>query len=310
MAGRPKISVIVPTYQRPELLTACLASLAAQDVEPSLFEVLVVDDASGPATVTVLEEAARHQSNLRWVSQPANRGPAAARNRAISMATAPLLLFIDDDVVAAPTLISKHLRLHESLGPQQGVVGLIEWLPSLRVTPFMRWLDSTTFQFNFANMVPGPQADAPRCFYTCNLSMKKALLDSVGGFNEQFPYPAYEDTELCVRLVEAGFELRYEPAALGWHARAIELDEFADRMRRVAISSLVLERVRPDVVDMGATTGLSRIDHSALVHASLGVVSRFVPRLFGRDLRASYYLGVIKRAYVTGLREGNAATAS
>lgn len=308
--GNPRISVILPTYQRPDLLTACLRSLETQDADPSHFDVIAVDDASGAATVAVLEQTAHDMTNLRWVSQPENRGPAAARNRAIAMSTAPLLLFVDDDVVAAPDLVSTHLRLHETLGPKQGVVGLIEWLPALRVTPFMTWLDSTWLQFDFPRMTPGPQPDAPRCFYTCNLSLKRAHLESVGGFNESFPYPAYEDTELCIRLVEAGFELHYRPEALGWHARAITLDEFADRMRRVAISSRVLEKVRPDLAETFATadTGLARINHSDATHAMLRIAAKIAPRVFGQDLRASYYWGVIKRSYVEGLREADDGT--
>lgn len=243
------LSVVVPTYRRPDLLERCLAALAAQAGAPP-FEVVVVDDGSGDATTTVLRSWESRLAGLRWFSQPANAGPAAARNRAIRAATGELVLFLDDDVEAAPDLVTTHLRLHADASgdPSLGVLGRVDWAPDLDVTPFMRWLDRSGLQFAYETWLREGPIDPPHAaFYTANLSMHRALLDEVGGFDERFPYPAWEDMELAWRLHrEAGFRLEYRPAARAFHTRAIDLPTFRRRTAMAAESAELLRTVQPD----------------------------------------------------------------
>jgi len=299
-AGTTRLTVVVPTYRRPELLRRCLDSLRDQSVAAAEFEVAVVDDASPDASPEVLRAAAAHMPNLVWESQPANRGPAAARNRAVGMSTAPLLLFMDDDVVAAPDLVATHLRLHEGAPTTHGVVGLVEWLPELEVTPFMHWLDGTNLQFAFHTWLqPGPLAHPSDAFYTCNLSLHREIFDAAGGFDERFPYPAYEDIELGVRLARLGFVLHYDPQALGWHARAITLEEFRARMSKVAESAVLLRASHPELdVDVDGPGAAGR---PASVRRLLGLAQRVTPRLFGRDLRSAYFWSEVGAAWQRGL---------
>ncbi|HVT20085.1 MAG TPA: glycosyltransferase [Mycobacteriales bacterium] len=304
-ARPPHLTVVVPTYRRPQLLRLCLESLQKQTAADGEFEVVVVDDASGPDTVAVLEALEARMPNLKWASQPGNRGPAAARNRAVSMAEGDLLLFIDDDIVASPTLVERHLAAHAEERGSVGVVGHVAWLPSLPVTDFMEWLEAGTLQFAFSSMKAGIQADPTNGFYTCNLSLRRADYLAVGGFDERFPYPAYEDTELAVRLYEqCGFRLDYHPDALAWHSRAVTLAEFCARMTKVGESAVIFEQVRPNtrvVVD-----DLAYYRHGAPTRVAVAALHRFVPRVFGRDLRGSYYLSRVSAAYQKGLRRAAA----
>ncbi len=76
-----RVSVVVPTYRRPELLGRCLAALAAQDLDPSAFEVIVADDAASEATRRQVEAFARRSAaTVRYVAVTGRHGPAAARN--------------------------------------------------------------------------------------------------------------------------------------------------------------------------------------------------------------------------------------
>jgi GT2 family glycosyltransferase len=287
------------------LLELCLESLRAQTLPAGDFEILVVDDCSGPDAIAVLTAAEESTSNLRWAAQPENRGPAAARNRAVAMADSDLLLFVDDDIVATPTLLERHLAAHaEDRGPV-GVVGHVAWLPSLEVTPFMEWLDRGTLQFGFASMHSGLQDDATSGFYTCNLSLRRSDFEGVGGFDERFPYPAYEDRELAVRLKERGFRLDYQPDALAWHSRAVTLDEFCARMVIVGESAMILNRVMPD--ESVIAPELAHQRHSALVRLAVALAQRVVPRVLGKDLRGAFYLSRISAAYQEGLRRGASA---
>jgi GT2 family glycosyltransferase len=240
---------------------------------------------------------------LTWQSQPVNRGPAAARNRAVEMASADLLLFLDDDIVATPNLVSTHLRLHENQPETHAVVGLVEWLPSLEVTPFMRWLDEHPFQFGYADLVPGRLPHPADAFYTCNLSLHRRLLDAVGGFDERFPYPAYEDTELACRLADKGLLLEFRPEALAWHSRAITLQEFSVRMQRVAESAVLWRQSSPTLPI--SVDGLAKAGRPWWRHVLLRLLSPLPMRVAGRDLRSNYYWSVIGRAYATGLARAN-----
>lgn len=240
----PRLSVVVPTYRRAALLDRCLTSLALSDLED--FEVVVVDDGSGDATTQVLRSHADRLA-LQPLVQQQNSGPAAARNRGIQQAGAELVLFIDDDVVVTPTLLSTHVRLHESAAdPHLCVLGRVDWHPDLRVTPFMRWLDGSGLQFGYDTWLREGPVDPPyAAFYTANLSVRRDLLLASGGFDERFPFPAYEDMELAFRLTQQGLRMDYRPAALAFHARSIDLATFRRRMAAVATSAQLLRTAAP-----------------------------------------------------------------
>lgn len=244
----PRISVVIPTYRRPELLSKCLGSLRAQDLPGDAYEVVVIDDGSADGTQTVLEESTRSWPSLRWFTQPTNRGPAAARNRGVAEASAPLILFVDDDIVATPDLVRRHIDFHESIDDESvGMVGHVSWHSELPVSDFMRWLDASGLQFAFDTMAAGPVARPWEAFYTCNLSLRRRLLEDAGGFDDRFPYPAFEDIDLGLRLARLGFRLEYVPDALAWHSRAITLEVFCRRMRTVGESAVLLREAQPDL---------------------------------------------------------------
>jgi GT2 family glycosyltransferase len=304
---RGQIDVVVPTYQRADLLARCLDSFAAQTADPTSYELLVVDDGSTDGTPEVIE-AARRAGPVRIVAarQP-NAGPAAARNRAVRLGSAPLLLFVDDDIVATPELVATHLELHRNGPREQGYVGLVSWEPSLQVTPFMRWLDGTDLQFTYGtSLQPGRVPRPEDAFYTCNLSLSRSLFDEAGGFDESFPYPAYEDVELGHRLAAAGFVLDYTPEAMAFHNRPITLAEFRRRMEFVAESAVRIDRIHPGIV--GPLVPLP----DGLGAAAVRVVARAAcavrPVWGSRDVRARHYWAEVHHALAVGMRRAQRAS--
>ncbi|PZR78665.1 MAG: hypothetical protein DLM65_12330, partial [Candidatus Aeolococcus gillhamiae] len=265
-------------------------------------EVVVVDDGSGQETRRVLERSADRWPQMRWEAMPTNRGPAAARNRAIAEATGRLVLFVDDDIVAPPDLIRTHLGFHSGGDELLGVVGLVQWHPDLPLTSFMRWLDTTDVQFGYeSGMREGPIEPPWKAFYTCNLSIRRQLLVEVGGFDERFPYPAYEDAELAARLHDRGFHLDYRPAARAWHARAITLEQFCARMRFVGESAGLLREAQPDVpfeVSMDAS------DPRGWRRPAKWCLSHLAPAIPLQSMQAFRYRTAVDRAYRQGLRTG------
>ncbi len=209
---------------------------------------MVVDDGSDDGTADVLAERGGTDLDLVALSQPVNGGPAAARNRGVAHATGEVVLFLDDDVAAAPDLLAAHLARHEAADdPQLGILGRVDWHPSVRRTAFLRWLDRSGLQFGYDTWLrEGPVEPPYAAFYTANVSLRRDLLIDVGGFDERFPYAAYEDMELAFRLSRRGFHLDYRPAAQAFHTRSIDLAGFCARMTRVGESAALLRRAAPE----------------------------------------------------------------
>lgn len=113
-SGDPGVSVVVCSYNGASRLPRCLEALERQTIR-SLMEVIVVDDCSRDETSRVAESL-----GARVLRLTENRGPAAARNAGIRLARGRLVLFADDDVVAADDWAE---RLVDALGPDAVAVG-------------------------------------------------------------------------------------------------------------------------------------------------------------------------------------------
>jgi glycosyltransferase involved in cell wall biosynthesis len=298
MPGNPPVSVVIPTYRRPEMLETCLRALSLQDMDKAQFEVIVVDDGSGEETCYSSVAEGCDDLTVKRLTQPTNLGPAAARNRGIAEARGELILFLDDDIAASPSLVRTHLELHQGRDHLLGVVGTVDWHPELQVTDFMKWLDTTSLQFSFkTSLAEGPVARPWEALYTCNLSMSARILSEVGGFDERFPFPAFEDIELGVRLQRKGFHLEYRPQALAWNVRPITLEDFCRRTALVAESAVLLREAQPDLpFELPDVTANGR---RRLVRWVLRRVLPAAAVLPFERLRARYFLFRVHDAYRT-----------
>ncbi len=239
-----RLSVIIPTLGRSEILTRVLARLVEQRTPLGEFEVIVVADAAERDVSGVEAAIAERPYDVRLL-RAETVGASAARNRGWRQARAPLLLFLDDDVLPGPELVSEHLDWHERHTENEvGVLGRVRWADGLRVTPFMRWLDHG-IQFAYPE-ITGEEAGWGR-FYTANVTVKRALIERVGGFDEEnFPF-GYEDLDLAYRLNELGFRLLYNRRAEAEHLHAMTLESWRRRVPRIAASERAFVRRHPDV---------------------------------------------------------------
>lgn len=229
----PRLSVVIPTFRRPDALERTLAALERQTVDPAVFEVIVVDDPvdDDPAAVASAIGADRRPFVAEQLHRDA-RGVSSARNAGWRAARAPLVLFLGDDIVADEDLLEVHLARHEAdPDPLLGVLGHVRWHEDLSVTPFMIWIEHG-IQFNYPS-IQGDQAHWGH-FYTANVSLKREALERVGGFDaDRFPF-LYEDLDLGRRLFDLGFRLRYEPRARGRHWHESRPEDWEGRMAATA----------------------------------------------------------------------------
>lgn len=228
----PRLSVVVPTYGRPERVEALLTGLDRQTLDPSRFEVILVDDGS-PAPLAV--DGARHRFPLRVLRQE-NAGPGAARNLGVAQASAPLVLFLNDDALPRPDLLAVHLDAHAAAGADVAVLGAFPFTEASLREPFTRLLDRTDLLFDYQRLRHG-ERHGWQFFWTCNLSLAREALLAVGGFDaELFREAIVEDVELGYRLARRGVQVLYRKDAICEHDHALTADAFFRRHVRLGVN--------------------------------------------------------------------------
>lgn len=209
----PLASVVLPTHGRRDSLLRTLRALARQTAPPEWYEVIVVCDGDvdgSYAACTALLPTLPYRLVLVRQRQ---QGPAAARNRGIAEAAAPLIAFIDDDVVPIEGWLSLHLAAHRD-GPPCVTIGPL--LPPLdaRLSLWGTWEERTLCR-QYEGMQSGAWAPTYRQFYTGNAAVPKEQLLAAGGFDPS--YRRAEDVEIAIRMGERGLGFRFLPAAEGRH---------------------------------------------------------------------------------------------
>lgn len=211
MPETPRLTVVIPTYNRVDRLRRVLTALAGQAArEP--FEVVVVSDGSTDGTDEYLASDAL-PIDVTAVSQ-ANSGPAVARNRGIETAGGDLIVFIDDDLVPSPTMLAEHLAAHDSLGDDVVVIGPMTDPPDHDFSPWTDW-EQRMLRKQYDAMERGDYPATARQFYTGNASVRREHLLAAGCFDPRFR--RMEDLELAYRLDELGLRWQFVPAAIGFH---------------------------------------------------------------------------------------------
>jgi GT2 family glycosyltransferase len=206
-------SVVLPTHRRCESLQRVLKGLGRQSVPADTFEVIVVCDGDVDGSALACRElASTLPYHLRIIEQT-NQGPATARNRGVAEARAPLIIFIDDDVVPDEHLIAVHLAAQAGQD-MRVTIGPLLPPPDFRLNPWGTWEEQKLCR-QYDDMIAGRWQATYRQFYTGNASLLKHHIIEAGGFD-----PAYrraEDVELALRLRKRGLHFVFLPEARGWH---------------------------------------------------------------------------------------------
>ena len=98
----PRVSVVIPTYRRPDLLERCLAAVQAQTLAAAQYEIIVCDDGPSDEALAVVQTAKQTMPEgpvIHYLPITETQGPAAARNRGWQHARGPVIAFTDDDTV-------------------------------------------------------------------------------------------------------------------------------------------------------------------------------------------------------------------
>ena len=210
------ISIIIPTYRRPEALRDCIEALSRLDYPPRRFEIIIVDDGGGIPLMPLLAQFVNHLL-ITVVEQP-NAGPAAARNFGAIHASGDFLAFTDDDCQPDPQWLQALSAMLVST-PDSLVGG--RTVNALTSNPYAQ-ASQTIIDVVYDHYNSPPRE--VHFFASNNMAVSTKTFKSVNGFDPGFR--TSEDRDLCDRIRAKGYPLRYAPEAVIFHAHTLTLRSF------------------------------------------------------------------------------------
>ncbi|SFU66189.1 Glycosyl transferase family 2 [Clostridium sp. DSM 8431] len=227
MKSKYYASVIIPTYNRSNLLEGTLKSLLQQDINRQKFEVIIIDDGSTDDTHQVVDMY-RDKLNIKYIYQEhVGFRVAAARNLGIKSSEGDICVFVDSGVLLKKDAINENIKIHSS-SKEYAVIGYMygfdeyseneEKILSMNVDPlnvdkYIELLEKEKV-FDMREKLYKDLGDdltkwpAPWViFWTGYASVKRDILTKVGMFDESFNTWGGEDTDIALAMYTNGVEI-------------------------------------------------------------------------------------------------------
>ncbi len=236
-----EVSIIIPTHNRVQGLQRTLAALAQQTFPLADVEVIVVADGCEDDTA-VFVAAASFPYTLHLIEQ-SGQGPAAARNAGAAQSAAPLLIFMDDDIEAAPGFVAAHIEAHRQK-PGSVVIGYLPPLLAVQ-TGLFRFSLQSWWEAMFDRMREPGHRFAYTDLLSGNFSLAANLFHQAGGFDTSFT--CHEDYELGLRLLKADTPFFFAEAAKGHHHEMTNLNRALHRKFEEGTADVALGRCYPEL---------------------------------------------------------------
>jgi GT2 family glycosyltransferase/peptidoglycan/xylan/chitin deacetylase (PgdA/CDA1 family) len=238
-----RISVVIPTFQRRDIVTRSVAALDRQSFRD--FEVVVAVDGSTDGTAAALRGLATNFP-LRVIEQP-NQGRAAAVNAGAEAAGTEVLLILDDDMSADPELLAEHDRSHrDGAEVVMGDLPLDPASPSNLLSWGVGW-----WAENRGRRLSEPDAEIGITdLLTGQISISRAAFEAVGGFDVGFTRDGLfggEDLDLGYRLLKAGYEIGFNPRAISYQYYDVDPVAYLDRAYETGRSDWELVAKHPEL---------------------------------------------------------------
>jgi glycosyltransferase involved in cell wall biosynthesis len=272
--AQPILSIVIPTHKRAAILKKCLEHIERQTIADQI-EVIVVSDGPDEATKNLMGASSFQLLASSYFEIPKSH-QGVARNKGTQEAKGEMVLFIGDDIFLEPDACEKHLAAHSS---QLAVLGFTTWDPSIEITPVMKWLERTGWQFGYPMLKKYEHDFIPsniqhRFTYTSNISVPTAIAKKFP-FRTDVRLYGWEDILWGQQLRTAGIKLFYEPDAKAFHHHHITLEDSLKRMETLGRSLKHLSAVEPGLDRM--PTGLKMLAYQLIA---------LTPTMRGKHYRA------------------------
>ena len=231
----PKVSVVIPTFNRYLTLVRALESVFGQTMQD--LEILVVDDGSTDGTVDAV--ASFVSDKLRYIRLSGNRGGGAARNAGINLARSEFVAFLDDDDSWEPDKLE--LQLQAISGETPGEVGSGDWC---RTGFGIYTTDGRYERYVFRALPfgdPYKSIMSDNCIGgTSSILVRRECLEAIGGFDEGLP--ALQDWDLYIRLIKCECRLREVDAQLVRYFKTYVAASVSSSFHRFKTASAMMRR--------------------------------------------------------------------
>jgi glycosyltransferase involved in cell wall biosynthesis len=233
---KPKVSIIIPTYNRANLIGRAIQSVLDQTYKD--FELIIVDDGSIDYTEDIIKEFQKKDKRIKYIRREKNRGGSAARNTGIKAARGEYIAFQDSDDEWLPEKLEKQMNVFENAPAEVGVVytGFLRikndkktYTPSSWVTQKEGNIYKELLKGNFVT--------------TQSIVMRKECFVKTGMFDENLP--RLQDWELVIRLSKYyDFKCVDEPLMISYYtSNSISANQNALMIAR----KLILEKYFEDI---------------------------------------------------------------
>jgi len=296
------LSVVIPTYNSLAYLKITVSCLEEQQPDPSLFEVIIVNDGSTDGTKLWLDNYSG-VLNLKVVNLNSNKGRPAARNAGVDASTRSLLLFLDGDMQLPPDFLYGHCKSHNN--PNCVTVGRVIYQRTLAYRPYANYLERRgVFKLAIGDPVPA------RYFLSGNSSLSREIWDTVGGFDEQLKEYG-EDIDFGIRLANADGVLSYHPELVITHLHIRDISSMVRNSGQYGLKALpYLVGKHPQLLNELRLDFLQRLSIKGMVVRFLLLqpfywliynLTRLLEKHFVPDLFFTY---LTYRSYVNGYKKG------
>ena len=239
--GGLRVSVVIATYNRQELLRRLLEQLDDQTIGTSHYEVIAVDDGSKEDTREKLA-GLQTKYSLR-IERQENAGAAAARQRGVDLATGKVIVIVDDDMQVKRDFLEKHLAKHTT--DRTVVLGRLRPDAKIEDMPLFERYYARILAFKAEAFAAGKAQVRGHDVYTGNVSFSRKLFLEAGGFDRQFR--ALEDEELGIRLEKAGATFAFANEASSLHGSDwTSMKAWMNRAHRDGVYQAKVSRKHPD----------------------------------------------------------------
>ncbi len=194
----PTVTIIIPTYNRPQRLRSCLESLLKLDYPRELWDVIIVND-GGENSFDALDDGFLARLSIQLLTID-NAGPATARNHGAKQSTGEYIAFTDDDCeVQIDWLLSGIETLQSANAHAVGGTMINAYPDSISAETWQMYIGFLQTQLRNKD-------DQPLLLPSNNILYLRQTFLEIGGFNETFPLPAAEDFEIGYRIIAYGYK--------------------------------------------------------------------------------------------------------
>lgn len=238
MAGKQDISIIIPVYNDPDGISETLRSLTGQTFPTDSYEIIVVDNDSTDSTPSIIRRYESTNENVHLEFERDRQSSYAARNKGIRCSNGTILSFVDSNMTVKRNWIEDVVSRFESIGCDYLACNVDTYIPDGESTIWAKYNKALGFP---VKEYLKKHHYAP----TCCLSVRAAVIDEVGLFDERLISGG--DAEFGKRVAEADNSMYYAKDIIMMHPARTTFAEFSSKARRIGKGAVQRRYWYPDI---------------------------------------------------------------